>query len=154
MEQKRRSKDYDYMELALQVAAEAKSRGDLPIAAVLAWTGGKQFVEHDTRYSEHNPLCHAIINLINKAADTMGRKKMSEATLYCNLEPNLLCALAIESAGIKEVVFGAYDDKDGFLSASLLREDTQLDITAIGGVLGRECCESLPQSMHEHVRYE
>jgi len=154
MEQKRRLKDHDYMQIALEVAAEAKSRGDLPIAAVLVWAGGKQLVEHDTRYSEHNPLCYAVINLINKAAGTLGRKKLSEAVLYSNLEPNLLCALAIESAGVKEVVFGAYDDRDGFVSANLLKENTQLDITAIGGVLGQRCCESLPQSMQEHVRYE
>ncbi len=154
MAQKRRSKDHDYMQLTLEVAAEAKSRGDLPIAAVLVWSGGRQLVEHDTRYSEHNPLCHAVINLINKAAGTLGRKKLSEATLYTNLEPNLFCALAMESAGIKELVFGAYDDKDGFISTGDAKLEENLDITAIGGVLGQQCCEALPQSMQEHVHYE
>lgn len=154
MEQKRRLKDSDYMQVALEVAAQAKSQGDIPIAAVLAWAGGRQLVEHDTRYSEQNPLCHAVINLINKAAGTISRKKLSEAVLYCTVEPNLLCALAIEAAGIKEVVFGAYDDKDGFASSGLLKEEVELDITAIGGVLGQECCDSLPQIMQEHVRYE
>ena len=154
MEKKRRSKDLDYMQVVLEVAAEAKSRGDLPIAAALVWAGGFQLVEHDTRYSEHNPLCHAIINVLNKASETLGRKKLKEAVLYTNLEPNLFCALALESAGVGEVVFGAYDDKDGFISASLLKEDAQLDISAVGGTLGKECRESLPLSMLEYVRHE
>ncbi len=153
MEGKRRFKDYDYMRVALEVSAQAKSNGDLPIAAVLVWAGGRQLVEHDTRYTDKNPLNHAIINLINKAAETLGRKNLGEAVLYSTLEPNTFCALAIASAGIKELVFGAYDDKDGFISSKLL-DHTLLDITAIGGVLGEDCCRALPQSMQEHVRYE
>jgi tRNA(adenine34) deaminase len=154
MENKRRFRDHDYMQVVLEVATQAKLGGDLPIAAVLTWAGGRQLVEHDTRYSERNPLCYAVINLINKAYGTLGRKKLSEAVLYSNLEPNLFCALAIKTAGIKEVVFGAYDDKEGFISTNLLREDAQLDLVAIGGILGKECCESLPQSIQEYVRYE
>lgn len=152
IEHKRRLQDSDYMEIVLEVAEQAKSQGDLPIAAMLVWSGGKQLTEHDTRHSEQNPLCHAIINLINKAAGTMGRKKLSEATLYSNIEPDLLCALAIKTAGIKEVVFGAYDDKNGFNSSSLLKEE--LDITVVGGILAQDCYTSLPKVMQEHTRYE
>lgn len=154
IEQKKRLKDSDYMQIALDVAMQAKSKGDFPIAAVLVWSGGKQLVEHDTRRSEQNPLCHAIINLINKAAGTISRKRLSEAVLYSTIEPNLLCALAMESAGIKEVVFGVYDDKNGFISGEFLKENTQLDIVTIGGVLGKECFESLPQIIQEYARYE
>lgn len=154
MEQKRRLKDTDYMQIVLDVASRAKSQGDLPVGAALVWAGGQKLVEHDTRYSEQNPLCHAVINLINKAAGTIGRKKLSEAVLYCTVEPNLFCALAIEAAGIKEVVFGVYDDRDGFTSSNLLKEGLELDITVIGGVLGEKCCETLPKLMQEHIRYE
>jgi tRNA(Arg) A34 adenosine deaminase TadA len=154
IEGRKRLKDVDYMQVALEVAQHAKSNGDVPIAAVLVWGGGRQLVEHDTRYTDYNPLNHAIINLLNKAAETIGRKKLKESTLYCTLEPNLMCAMAIETAGVKEVIFGAYDDKEGFMSARLLADHTLLDITAIGGILGQECCLLLPESMQEHVRYE
>jgi hypothetical protein len=57
-------------------------------------------------------------------------------------------------AGIKEVVFGAFDDLEGYLSSKPLAESVVLDISAIGGVMGEECCKILPESMTEHVRYE
>lgn len=150
MEGKKRLKDNDYMQVALDVAEQAKSNGNLPIAAVLVWAGCRQLVEHDTRYTEHNPLCTAVVNLINKAYDTLGRKTLSDAVLYTNIEPDLLSVMAMKAAGIKEVVFGAYDYKDGFLSAPMLNSEA-LDISAIGGVLGESCCKVLPQSMQEYV---
>jgi tRNA(Arg) A34 adenosine deaminase TadA len=79
---------------------------------------------------------------------------VSDAVVYSTLEPNLFCALALEAFGIKELVFGAYDDRDGYLSSSMLKEDIQLDISTLGGVLGEQCFRSLPMSMQEHVRYE
>lgn len=150
---KRRGKDLSYMELALKVASQAKKNGDVPISAVLVWSNGFQLVEHDTRTSEKNPHNHAIINVLNKAATTTN-KKVSDAVLYTTVEPNLICALALQEAGVKEVVFGAYDDKDGYMSSRLLSDHTVLDITSMGGVISQACCEVLPESMQEHVRYE
>lgn len=154
MEDKFRVKDEDYMQAALDVASQAKSKGDLPIAAVLVWAGGRKFIEHDSRYSDYNPLSYVIINLINKAAETLGPNKLKDAVLYTTVEPNVMCALALRDAGIKEVVFGAYDDKDGFISSGQLVDPNLLEITAIGGVKGRECCAALSKSMSEHVRHE
>jgi tRNA(Arg) A34 adenosine deaminase TadA len=152
IENKKRLKDVDYMNLALEVATNAKSNGDVPVAAVLVWAGGRQLVEHDTRYSDHNPLNYAVLNVLNKAADTLGRKRLSEAVLYTNIEPNVMCALAMMAAGVKEVVFGAFDLREGFQSSDLLA--AKLDIAAMGGVLGKESCDLLPESMQEHIRYE
>jgi tRNA(adenine34) deaminase len=154
IESKKRLKDVDYMEIALGVAVQAKANGDLPIAALLVWAGGTQLIEHDTRYTDRNPLNHAIINVLNKASDTLGRKKISEATLYTNLEPNVMCILALASAGIKEVVFGAFDDKDGFMSSRLLVDHTSLGVVAVGGILGKESCNVLPESMQSHIRHD
>lgn len=146
--------DVENMKFLISIAEQAKSNGDVPIAAMLVWSGGRRFVEHDTRYTGYNPLNHAIINLINKTAETLGPHKLREAILYSIVEPNVLCAMAIKDAGIKEVVFGAYDNKDGFMSSNILVDHTVLDISTIGGVLGEECCRCLPESMQEHVRYK
>lgn len=154
LENKKRLVDSDYMSLVLEMAVHAKANGDVPVAAALAWTGNKYLIEHDTRYTDKNPLCHAVINLLNKAADTLGRLKLSEAVLYTNIEPNVMCAMAIRAAGIREVVFGAYDDRDGFMSSKLLNDYTILNLTAIGGINGEECVNVLPVSMHEHIRHE
>lgn len=142
------------MNAAIEVAAHAKSIGDYPVGAVLAWAGGKTVTEHDTRYTDYNPLNYAVINVLNKAADILGRKRLSEAVLYTTVEPNLLCMLAIQEAGIKEVVFGVYDDQDGYKSSRMLSDDALLEVTAVGGVQGQRCAELLPESVREHVRYE
>lgn len=140
------------MNLALEAAGQARSRGNLSIAAVLAWADGTKLVEHDTRYTDHHPLSYAILNVINKAVETLGGKKISEAVLYSTVEPDLLCAFAIKAAGIKEVVYGVQDEKNGFISSKLI-DNTLLEITAIGNVLGKECHESLPKSIQEYTKY-
>lgn len=151
---RRRFNDQDHMNAAIEIAVHGKSVGDYPVGAVLAWAGGRTITEHDTRYTDRNPLNYAVINVINKAADTLGRKRLGEAVLYTTVEPNLMCVLAIQEAGIKEVVFGAFDDQDGFKSSRMLADDALLEVTAVGGILGQRCCELLPESVREHVRYE
>lgn len=151
---KRRITDVDHMKVAVELASHARSNGDYPVGAVLAWAGGRTISEHDTRYTDHNPLNYAIVNVINKAIDTLGQRRLSEAVLYTTVEPNLMCALMIQEAGIKEVVFGVYDDLEGFSSSKMLAEEVVLDVSVIGGVLGKECSDLLPGSIREHFRYE
>lgn len=149
IEHRKRLSDDNYMRIALEAASHARSNGDVPVAAVLVWGNGKYLVESDTRYTERNPLNHAVINLLNKAASV----RIKDATVYTTLEPDLMCAMALKEAGVNVVVFGAYDDKDGFISSKLLKDHTVLGMTAIGGVLGKECVNSLPESIQEHVRH-
>jgi tRNA(Arg) A34 adenosine deaminase TadA len=74
---------------------------------------------------------HACINVLRKATQTM-RLRLSEATLVSTLEPCRMCAEAARLCGVREVVFGAYDLRDGGYSTGRTTDDTVVK----GGVLG------------------
>ncbi len=117
---------------------------------VIVFSNDSNIVEGNSVLTEHNPLCHAEINVMNKATQIMGRR-LKDCVLYSSLEPCILCASAAIEHGIKEVVFGAYDYGNGFMSSGKLN---RFPISAKGGVLGAECRHILPDKLKEHVSKE
>lgn len=143
--------DDKHMEWALKAAERAKSKGDLAIGAVLVWPDSNTLSEHDTTYSDNDVTAFAEINLLRKASQTMLRR-IDEAVLYTTLEPNAACALTACSNGVKEIVFGAYNDKDGFVSSDKALDLEKWNIAYRGGILAEDCFKLLPQHVKEHTR--
>jgi len=137
------------MEAALRAAERAKSIGDRPVGAVLVWPDGTALSHADTTYSEQDATGHACINVLRKATQTM-RLRLSEATLVSTLEPCRMCAEAARLCGVREVVFGAYDLRDGGYSTGRTTDDTVVK----GGVLGEQCRTVLPAHLREHTSGE
>lgn len=149
---KNKPDDEYYMRLALQSAERAKSKGDMAIGSVLAWNN-KNLVEHNTIYSERDIVGFSEINVLRKASQS-SIKRLDESVLYTTLEPNSLCALAAYWNGIREIVFGAYDDLDGFVSSDKSLDLDKWNISYKGGVLAKECYDYLSQNVKNHTRYE
>jgi tRNA(adenine34) deaminase len=151
---KRRKKpddDSKYMEIALKAAEHAKANGENPFGAVLVFPGG-YMVEHDTCFSDRDHTCHAEMNVMRKAAQTK-LKRMDDCTLYTTVEPCPMCAHAAYLNGIKEIIFGAYDDKNGFLSSDKLLAVAE-GLVVKGGVLSEQCVNMVPAPLREHIRGE
>jgi tRNA(adenine34) deaminase len=146
----RKSEDHDreYMEMAIRAAEQAKSNGDRPFGAVLVFPGG-HMVEHDTTFSERDQTCHAEMNVMRKAARTK-LKNLSDCVLYTCGEPCSMCIHAAYLNGIKEVVFGAYDHANGYLSSDKLLAVAD-EIAVKGGVLSEQCISLLPESHKIHL---
>lgn len=151
-ENRKHSKDEEYMRIAIKEAEKAKFDGNPAVGAVLVTPRGF-FTDGNTAYSESDHCNHAEINVIRKAAGMQDRG-LEDAILYVTLEPCLMCAMAAYYNGIREVVFGAFDEASGFVSSRLLADHTFLGITHKGGVLGKECMELLPKDYQEHLRVE
>lgn len=102
------------MDRALEEAAAAAARGEIPVGAViigpdgtiLAQTGNQTEVNSD-------PTAHAEILAIRAAAHIIGSPRLIGCDLYVTLEPCPMCAQAISFARIRKLVFGAYDPKGG-----------------------------------------
>lgn len=146
IEQQRR--DEEHMRAALAAAEAARHFDNPPIGAVLA-SGRTTIAESSTVWSERNALATAEINVLNKAHE-FGLAGMRHWVLYSTVEPSALSVLAAAEHGIREVVFGAYDHQNGFLSAGLLNVN-KLGISYRGGVLAAECREVLPSRLREHT---
>jgi tRNA(adenine34) deaminase len=153
VENKRRKPDEDskYMEIALKAANAARSNGDRAVGAVLTYPGG-HMVDYDTSYSSMDRTCHAEMNVIRKVAK-LRPQGLSDCVLFSTVEPCPMCLHAASLSGIREVVFGAYDTKNGFISSKKLTEVHE-GIAIKGGVLAEDCIKVNQKLLQEHLKTE
>lgn len=106
--------DEEMMLKALELAKKAYSMGEIPVGAIVVDGDGNIIGEgYNRRESDNSPTAHAEMLAIEKAAEALGRWRLSECTLYVTLEPCPMCAGAIINSRLKRVVYGAFDDKGG-----------------------------------------
>lgn len=101
------------MGLALAQAKQALSQGEFPVGCVIACNGkilatGSRI---HTRKNKTNEIDHAEIIALRKLAD-LDPEPDTDLTLYCTMEPCLMCFAAIILSNIKKVVY-AYEDVMG-----------------------------------------
>ena len=101
------------MELALKLAEEAGSNGEIPIGAVIVLDGKIIGNGKNTNREENNPTRHAEINALEAAAKTIGNERLTDAELFVTKEPCAMCAGAIIHSRIKRVIISAKDIKYG-----------------------------------------
>jgi len=104
-----------FMDIALEEAAAAFSRGEVPVGAVLVdQNSGDVLARNGNRTLElADPTAHAEMLAIRAAAAKVGAQRLEGCALYVTLEPCAMCAAAISFARLSRLVFGAYDDKGG-----------------------------------------
>src|ERR1700686_4021653 len=94
----------------------------------------------------HDPTCHSEILALREAARSLGNYRLEHATLYCTLEPCVMCAGALVSARVERLVFGARDLRFGGVRSKFRIADSELLNHAVQveeGVLAAECVELL-----------
>lgn len=102
-----------FMTEALNLAHEAFLDGEVPVGAVVVKGGKIVGKGRNRREKGKNALAHAEIEAINEACKTLQGWRLWECDIYVTLEPCPMCAGAIINARIKNVFFGAFDEKSG-----------------------------------------
>jgi tRNA(adenine34) deaminase len=102
--------DNIFMEMALQEAATAKQSGDVPFAAVIVQGSKVVTSVVNSEHLEHDVTKHAEIKAVSDASYILGRRDLSDCTIYSTVEPCPMCAGAIFHACIERVVFGMSRD--------------------------------------------
>jgi len=101
------------MDVALEEAASAATRGEIPVGAVVV-RGGRVIARQGNRNREFADVtAHAEILAIRAAAEKLGNERLSDCDLYVTLEPCTMCSAAISFARIRRLYFGAEDEKGG-----------------------------------------
>jgi tRNA(adenine34) deaminase len=114
----KKNRDHAYwMGKALEQAARAEARGEVPIGAVVVHEGRIIARGYNTRETAQDPAGHAELLAIRKAARVLQRWRLTDVTLYVTLEPCLMCTGAIILARIPTVVYGCRDPKAGALGS-------------------------------------
>lgn len=135
-----------FMKAALDMAREALEAGEVPVGAVVVFEGKIIASARNEREQSDDPTAHAELLALRRAAQALGRRRLSGCTLYVTLEPCPMCAGAIIMAGVDRVYFGAYDPKAGCTgSVYALPEDPAFgrEIPCMGGMMEEECRELL-----------
>lgn len=102
------------MDLALDQARAAATRGEVPVGAVLTDAQGQVLAAEGNRTRElSDPTAHAEILVLRAAARAAGSERLPGTTLWVTLEPCPMCAAAIGQARVARLVFGASDPKSG-----------------------------------------
>lgn len=133
------SEDEHFMRLALQEAKKAAAIEEIPIGAIIVWQGKIIGRGHNLTEKLNDVTAHAEMQAFTAAAETLGGKYLKECTLYVTIEPCVMCAGASYWTQVSRIVYGAREDKRGFLrlEKNILHPKTLLK----GGVLADECAD-------------
>lgn len=138
--------DEYFMKRALQEAALAFEKGEIPVGAVIVIDNKIIARGHNLTELLHDVTAHAEMQAITAAANFLGGKYLTGCTLYVTLEPCQMCAGALYWSQISKIVFGASDEHRGFEKMG-----TQLHpkTTVVRGVLAEEGAELMKRFFAE-----
>ncbi len=130
-----------WMAEALALARRAEAEGEVPVAALLV--RGEAIIGRgwNRNITWHDPTAHAEIVALREGGSKLSNHRLVDCTLYCTLEPCVMCAGALVHARVARVVYAARDPKTGADGSmfELLRDPRHNHrIEVIGGVMGEE----------------
>ena len=102
-----------YMNMALKEANKALLIDEVPIGCVIVKDDKIIAKAYNKKETGKNATFHAEILAINKASKKLGDYRLNGCTMYVTLEPCAMCAGAIISARISNLVYSAKDPRYG-----------------------------------------
>ena len=129
--------DEKFMREALSEAHKALEKDEIPIGAVVVSNGRVIGRGHNLTETLHDVTAHAEMQAITAAAEYLGGKYLDRCALYVTVEPCVMCAGAIGWSQLGKLVFGAADEKRGFLRFAPQALHPRCTVTQ--GVLADEC---------------
>ncbi|HOY08391.1 MAG TPA: nucleoside deaminase [Saprospiraceae bacterium] len=140
--------DTYYMKQALAEAQKAADAGEVPVGAVIVCDNMIIARTHNQTEQLTDVTAHAEILALTAASGHLGSKYLPECTLFVTVEPCVMCAGALAWAQMGRIVYGATDEKRGFMVAGgkqLLHPKTRLEM----GILEEECGELMTRFFRE-----
>jgi tRNA(adenine34) deaminase len=133
--------DEYFMAQAIKEAEKALEADEVPVGAVIVCRNQIIARAHNQTQLLTDATAHAEIMAITTAASYLGNKYLNDCTLFVTLEPCIMCAGALYWCQIDRVVYGASDEKRGFMryGKELLHPATKLEF----GIKHDECAELL-----------
>ena len=142
-----------YMREALKEAKRAYLKNETPIGAVAVYEDKIIARAHNLRETKQSTLKHAELQVIEKACKSVGSWRLENVSIYVTLEPCVMCAGAMIQARVKNVYYGAKNDRfgahQGPINLFSVPFNHQIQIT--GGILEEEC-SSLITSFFKELR--
>ena len=131
--------DEQYMQQALKEAQKAFDIDEVPIGAIVVMNDSIIARAHNQVELLNDSTAHAEILALTTAYNSLGSKYLPDATLYVTVEPCLMCSGALYWSKIGRIVFGAYDDKNGYRKTTGDNNPFHPKTIITGGILADEC---------------
>ena len=134
------------MREALRLAQEAATAGEVPVGAVVERGGRIIGRGRNSPIGRRDPTAHAEMLALREAAEHLQNYRLEGATLYCTLEPCVMCAGALVAARIEKLVFGARDLRFGGVRSKFQVVDSDTlnhRVQVVEGLFAAECVELL-----------
>lgn len=136
--------DERHIRLALEQALLARESGDLPFGSVIVRQGEVLVSAQNGESLMADVTAHAEMLAVSEACRTLGRRDLSDCTIYSSTEPCPMCSAAIFQSNIPRVVFALYRDdlphifRRRKIRIAQLAEDWDYQPTVVGGILREE----------------
>jgi tRNA(adenine34) deaminase len=140
------SSDEAFMRRALELAAQGRLAGEVPVGAVVVLDDVIAGEGFNQPIGSHDPSAHAEIVALRAAGQRVGNYRLPRATLYVTIEPCQMCVGAMVHARVARLVYGAPEPKAGAVeSAMRAHEHPALNhrLEVAGGVLETECRDTI-----------
>jgi len=136
------TRDARFMKEALQQAENALSKNEFPVGCVLVHE--EQVIAAGSRRGTFggpaNELDHAEILALRELDDMNRTRRRSEITLFCTMEPCLMCYAAILLNGIGKIVYAFEDAMGG---------GTRCDLSTLPPLYGDRAVPITPHVLRE-----
>ena len=129
-----------FMREALKRAKKGLSQGEVPVGAVIVYEGKVIASGYNRRTKTQMATSHAERYAIDRACRKLKSWRLCDCDLYVTLEPCPMCMGAMLNARIRNLYFGAYEQKGRSMTAELAASNLlNHTLETEGGILEEEC---------------
>jgi len=139
------------MEQALKEAQKAFDNNEVPVGAIVVLNNRIISRAYNQVELLNDSTAHAEILALTTAFNFLGSKYLPDATLYVTVEPCLMCSGALYWSKIGKIVFGAFDEKNGYRRSTGKNNPFHPKTEIIGGIM-EEACSSLMKEFFKNKR--
>ena len=146
------TKDEELMNHALDQALKAKTKGEIPVGAIIV--KDKKIIArgYNQSISKNDPTAHAEIQAIRVAGNFLNNYRLVGTSIFVTLEPCAMCLGAIMHARIEKIIYGARDYKTGVCGSCENLLDSKFfnhSVSISGGILENQCGDLLKKFFNE-----
>ncbi len=136
-----------YMRAALSEASQAAAAGERADGAVAVL--GDAMVAHGRAHvrGSGDPTAHAVVGVLREAARRLGRPSLSGITVFCTVEPCIMCVGALLESDADGLVYALADPFEGAAGSRIQLADSDLlprRLRIISGILQEEAADLRP----------
>jgi tRNA(adenine34) deaminase len=127
------------MKQALLQAQIAYDEDEVPVGAIIVLNNKIIARGYNQVEKLNDPTAHAEIIALTSAFNFLGSKYLPDAQIYITIEPCVMCAGAMYWSKIGKLVYGAADEKNGYLRITKDVSPFHPKTEIVKGILQDEC---------------